>query len=302
MLAKALGTYGGKHNKPTGFTFLLGMRSWLRCTENDAAPGRLEQLFGHMVMLYETPDSWYLPREPHVRCVFEAYIIRCKTGKKYDAMGVTMFPSEHCERVLRWVCTKNWLTRNHHASFCGMTLRAISLQEGIDDLDRIERSMALLENFYAGHEIPSYPANWVLTSCSRDFASEEARAKAYQVASSIFIREDIRLNSRSYESMVDIVKKHYRNNGEKDEETKVLLVQELFKRACGAGLLSQGLINKFVEIVKVPEVLQRVFGVDYTYAQMLVQYSRGDFKSIPKPLMIQNLPMEWSVNTEMRPR
>ena len=290
-------THDNKTNKPTGQSFLLVMRSWLRCSNNDLAPHRLEQVFVDLVQRYESPDSWYRPHESHLRCLFTAYVIRCNTGKLYYAAGVTALPAEHCERVLRWLISKPWITTNRAAGFCGMTLRSFAIQEGMDDTERLDRSMALLDTFFRGEGVPSYPANWVLTACARDYATIELQTKAYETASSIFVRKDININHRSYDLMVDVVEKHYLGNQD-NAETKSILIRELFHRACTAGMLSQDMVRKFVQTVRNPDMIQKDFGLDYTYAQMVVQYSEHNFLKLPKPLLVQNLPPEWSINVK----
>lgn len=299
MISQALEAYKGKKNKPTGFTFLLAMRSWLRCSDFDGAPDRLEQLFLYMVKLYEIPDRWYVPMETHVRCLFTAHINRCHTGQKYLANGHTLFPSEHCERILEWVTTKSWLTKNKCAGFCGMTLRALSLQNGIDDFERLDRSVALLNRFFEGEAtIPSYPTNWILASCTKPFASREIRQHAYNTASELFVRKDVGLNHRSYELMARVVQHQYYNSGD-DNEIKAVLIRELFHRACAAGLLSQNMVMIFVENIRQQDVIQKVFGLDFTYSQMVVQYSQQrSFTTLPRPLLLANLPSEWSCNVK----
>lgn len=289
MLLHAFANFNAKRNKPTGLTFRIAIKAWMRCGDKQLGLTHIDNLMTEMMNVSKV-DSWYSIREVHVRLWMTAYAALCRTGQRYAVSGATLYPAEHCERILtlsRPLCTR----LNVEASFVAIAIRAWANQEGddIDELQRLERVNSLL-NSLKSDEIPVYPANWVLSTCCRDYNEIGEQQRAYQIASSIFMRKDIHLNSRSYELMVEIVHKIRRDE---------VLVMELFRRACLAGMVSQELVWRVAELVTSADDLQKLFHLNYSFAQMIVSH-KNTFRSEmpPSALRLENLPREWSANRD----
>jgi hypothetical protein len=230
-------------------------------------------------------------REVHVRLWMTAYLDRCHSGQWYTIAGTSLYPAEHCERILRLV-RPLFKRLNIQASQVAIAIRAWSMQEGadIDDMERLQCVDDLINSIKAD-EIPAYPTNYVLTTCGRDYATVEAQQRAYKIASSLFIRKDVQLNSRSYDLMMDVVYKI-----RKDET----LVIELFRRACTAGLVNQNLVWHVCRVALDPEDLQKLFHLDHRVAAMIIE-QREDFVKghpLPRELLLENLPKEWRANCD----
>ena len=70
-----------------------------------------------------------------------------------------------------------------------------------------------------------------------------------------------------------------------------------------AGLLSQEMILQIVQSATSPETIQRLFGLSYQMANLIILAQQKDTKffkmakeRLPNALLIQNLPKHWSMN------
>ena len=67
LLQRALEKSTRSYNKPTGQTFAIAIKAWMKSNTAEA-PYRAELLLQHLLFLYEVQeDSWYRPREVHLR-------------------------------------------------------------------------------------------------------------------------------------------------------------------------------------------------------------------------------------------
>jgi hypothetical protein len=340
------------HNKPTGQTFAIAIKAWLKSNKPEA-PHRAELLLQHLLFLYEVQeDSWYKPREEHLRYVFSNWLNRCKTGELYDGMsGKNLYPAEHCEMMIEWIRKRTWFRRMAEMIY-GMAIRAWAIQmlpeiekeKTIFDIDNamnakkksssklrtlpppnpVAHALRLLNSFaelyiIEGDVLPPYPSNWVLETCCRPQPTLERKVEAYETAIQTFQR--CRHNARTYELMVQVI----RIQVEQLDDTHRSLIEELFRRCCVEGLVSQDMIVHVVSTARSPETIQRLFGLSYQIAQLIMQQRAvhmstttttvheknnrssnshrlplKNFDRLPSSLHITNLPKEWSANVAAR--
>ncbi|GKZ01161.1 hypothetical protein MPSEU_001067500 [Mayamaea pseudoterrestris] len=303
ILAHAMERRYRSKAKPTGQSFLIAIKAWLRCT-SDEAPNRAELILQTMVDIYlESSDRYYKPREQHLRLLFTAWLGRCRTGRKYESRRGLKYPAEHIEALLQIHLGTDWFDKSA-AGLYAMALRAWAIQrvkEG-SNVNPIERLGVLLDKYYAMQRdelLPAYPCNWVLEGCGRMFNLVEQRQEAYTLAVKTFRRS--KRNARTFVLMAQAVKRQVRDLDEGHRE----LVEGLFRECCGAGMLSQDMIWEVVEIASA-DSLQALFGVSHQYASGVVQVRDGKLGCIgaglrwkgalPNALRCENLPLSWRCN------
>jgi len=303
--------------KPTGQTFAIAMKAWLR-SEKPEAPLRAELLFRKMRQLYEdTDDRYYRPRDEHIRFAMTAWILRCKEGVRYpgldDGGDRLLYPAEHVEAFLHTVRGADWMknTVGHYS----MAIRAWAIQifgeedcggAGTDEIPNpVRRASTLIRQLAEiEEEQPSaYACNWMLETCSRHPKTVEERKEAYDAAINTFRLG--RHNPRTFVLVVQVFKAHV---GRELDDRHVEVIEELFQECCSRGMLTQDMIWHVVEVVSA-ETLQKLFGLSYQYAALIVQ-SRNQQLNIggrlgwasndpPSGLLVRNLPIEWSRNSKL---
>ena len=345
LLQRALEKATHVQNKPTGQTFAIAIKAWMKSNKAEA-PHRAELLLQHLLFLYEVQeDSWYKPREVHLRYVITNWLNRCKTGELYDGMnGKNLYPAEHCEKIIYWIRNRTWFQPIAEMVY-GMAIRAWAIQKlpdtekdvSIFDLDNdnatkrsssklrtlpqpnpVAHALQLLNSFVelkisTGDFLPPYPCNWVLETCCRIQPTMELKVEAYDTAIRTFQR--CKHNARTYELMVQVI----RIQVETLDDTHRSLIEELFRQCCVEGLVSQDMIVHVVSTARSPETIQRLFGLSYQIAQLILQqrevhmssystgkhaapqsyinrYSLKNYDRLPALLQISNLPKEWSTN------
>jgi hypothetical protein len=332
------------HNKPTGQTFAIAFKAWMRADHRDGAH-RAELLLQHLLYLYEVnEDSWYKPREVHLRYIITNWLNRCKSGQRYDGIsGKDLYPAEHIEKLTFWFRDRPWF-RPFAENVFSMAIRAWSMQQmpastsgdvsndivlssnlyhnmdnnmdnhtndNVDDNaeqrnasllqpNPVEHAVKLLDSFATsfvpdGELIPPYPCNWVLETCAQVQPTLERRLEAYEAGIQTF--QKCRQNSRSYTLTVQVI----RNQVQELNDSHRAVIEDLFRKCCLTGLLSQDMVLQVVATATTPEPLQRLFGLSYQLAQLIIQSHQQDPKAfaredrIPQALLIQNLPQEWSI-------
>lgn len=315
ILSRALSNYTGIVNKPTGQSFGIAMKAWMRSKQKES-PYRAELLLQHMLHLYEDEgDSWYRPREVHTRYVTTCWLQRCKDGQRYDGIsGKNMYPAEHCESLVLWLRGKDWFDKMAIGQYA-MAIRAWATQQilttendGDDDNDPnpVLRASKLLD-YYAeslsGRDellLPAFLCNWVLAACLRWQPNVQRRLVAYDVAIETFKR--CKHNARTFVLTVQVLRAQV---PELDEE-HLSVISDLFEQCCACGMLTQEMIAEVVDVVQ-PEALQRLFGLSYQMAQLIaaegLKATENDnsFRArTPSVLLVGNLPQEWSVNAQMK--
>jgi hypothetical protein len=303
------------HNKPTGQTFAIAIRAWMKSTKPEA-PHRAELLFQHMLHLYEfKEDTWYKPKEMHLRYIITAWLNRSHTGETYDGIGgKALYPAEHVEKFILWIRDREWFKSFAEASY-SMAIRVWSVQQlpssttpsdsMVAPPNPVQRTGLLLNSFAdlfvpAGEPIPPYPCNWVLETCSIVQPTKERQVEAYDVAISTFQR--CKHNARSFVLMVQVL----RAQVQEIDDLHRSVIEDLFRRCCVAGLLTQEMVMHIVSISDNAETIQRLFGLSYQIAQLIIQHrkqleSKGQklgADRLPNALMIQHLPKEWSMNVK----
>ena len=303
------------HNKPTGQTFAIAIRAWMKSNKREA-PYRAELLFQHMLHLYEfKEDSWYRPKETHLRYVFTAWLNRTQTGETYDGIGGKgLYPAEHIEKFIFWVRDREWF-RSFAEAIHSMAIRAWSKQKlpaasssdpAVAPPNPVQHASLLWHSFAdtfvpAGEQVPPYPCNWVLETCCIVQPTKALQIEAYDVAISTFQR--CKHNARSYVLMVQVLRAQVKEM----DDLHRSVIEDLFRRCCFAGLLTQEMVMHVVAITDNPETIQRLLGLSYQIAQLILQHqknleSRGQKLSderLPNALMVQNLPKEWSMNAKV---
>jgi hypothetical protein len=308
------GTYA--HLTPTGETFAIAMRAWLRCTQRVESPHRCELLLQQMLNLYEESGDRYIrPRDEHLRFVMMCWLNRCHDGRRYHGMAGYLYPAEHIEAHLRWLVSSeptsqssssvdvssDWV-KNVTGHF-SMAIRAWAKQvvvDGDDEPDAVERAIQLRDQLKQtlGH-LPAYPCNWCLDIFSQPQPSVAKRKKAFDAAIETFRLG--KRNPRSFVLIIQVLKSQIEVLDEKHLE----IIEELFHECCSCGMLTQHLIWHVVDVLN-PQSLQKLFGISYQYASALVQMreneldqSRMQWTGIPpSALMVRNLPQGWSCNAE----
>lgn len=308
ILQRALEKASAVKNKPTGQSFSIAMKAWMRSKLNEA-PYRAELLLQHMLHLYENQgDSWFCPKEIHLRYVATCWLNRCKDGKRYDGIsGKNMYPAEHCESILMWLRGKPWfgdLAMGQYAMAIRTWAHQQILTEHEDEPNFVQRAANLLdlyaETLPEGALLPPFPCNWVLQACCRRQPNLQRRLEAYYVAITTFNR--CKQNARTFTLTVQVL----RAQVEVLDDEHLSVIEDLFKKCCSCGMLTQEMISAVVDVVSA-EALQRLFGLSFQMAQLMVD-SRGSTASfenntfgkgrIPSVLLVSNLPHEWSIHAD----
>ena len=135
LLHRALEKSTHVRNKPTGQTFAISMKAWLKSNKPDA-PYRAELLLQHIMHLYEVQeDSWYQPREVHLRYVLMNWLKFCSTGETYDGIGgKNLYPAEHCAKLVYGIRTRSWFQPMAEMIY-GMAIRSWAMQK-IPDMEK----------------------------------------------------------------------------------------------------------------------------------------------------------------------
>lgn len=283
--------------KPTGQTFVIAIRAWLR-NKRDEAPHRAELLFQQMQRLYAgSGDRYFRPRDEHLRFVLTCWLSRCEDGKRYHGLAGYKYPAEHIENHLRTVAKHDWVKNipGHYS----MAIRAWALQSLPQDgpnISPIQRSVGLLDELSEKvGTIPSFPVNWCLDLCSRQQSTLEKRKEAYDAAIATFRRGE--RSARTFILMTDVFKTHVTPL----DDNHLAIMEELFLECCDCGLLTQDMIWHMVEVLSA-DALQRLFGVSYEQAAFIVKVRATELDSTrmswsgvaPSELQLKNLPQEWS--------
>lgn len=307
MLAHAMDVRNHTDVKPTGESYLIASKAWLRSSAPDA-PYRAERVLDDMLRIYrESNDRFYEPREQHLRMVATTWLSKCRDGRRYKGMAGMKYPAEHIEALLHYHQGSEWFVKSAPGLYA-MALRAWAVQN-IDDspdnpcpLERSEHLIDLLGQVQKSAILLAFPCNWVLGVCSRKFDTQDKRHKAYQLAVDTFGRSQH--NARSYVLMSQVIK---RQVGDGFNEAHALLesIESLFHNCCAAGMLSQDMIWEVLEVATT-ETLQKLFGVSHQYATGIVQVRDGQLgKShsglvwegkLPNALRCENLPHSWRSN------
>jgi hypothetical protein len=307
--------------KPTGQTFAIAMRAWLRCAERDESPHRCELLFQQMNTLHqETSDRYYRPRDEHLRYVINCWLNRCHDGRRYHGLAGHLYPAEHIEAHLQWhiklgssastsdsfdTTAQDWV--KNAAGHYSMAIRAWSKQvvDEADSVDATDRAVRLLDELERTTErrIPAFPCNWALEIFSQPQATLEMRKKAYDAAIDTFRRGE--RNARTYVLLLKVLRQQVPTLDQDHRD----VIEGLVKACCSSGMLTQDLIWRAVELLNA-ESLQRLFGLSYQYASLIVQMRDADldldtmsWKGVPpSALLVRNLPQEWSCNIDRQRR
>ena len=304
ILAKALDRRFRATAKPTGQSFLIAMKAWLRSASDDA-PYHAEIIFQNMLELYlESNDRYYKPREQHLRLLITAWLGRCGTRRRYKGIAGNKYPAEHIEALLQCHRGSDWFDKNVSGLYA-MALRAWAIQtvgDGSDEPDIIAQLELLLDQLRTIQEtekLPAYPCNWVLEGCGRQFDSVDDRQAAYKLAVSTFRQS--KHNARTFVLVTQAIKKQVRVM----DESHVDLIEDLFQECCTAGMLTQDMILELVEVASA-EALQKLLGVSHQYASGIVQVRDGRLGSaggglrwtgaFPNALRCENLPSAWRCN------
>jgi hypothetical protein len=306
--------------KPTGQTFAIAMRAWLRCAERDESPHRCELLFQQMNRLHqETSDRYYRPRDEHLRYVINCWLNRCHDGMRYHGLAGHLYPAEHIEAHLQWhvqlgssastsdsfdTTAQDWV--KNAAGHYSMAIRAWSKQvvDEPDSVDVTDRAVRLLDELERTTDrIPAFPCNWALEIFSQPQAALEMRKKAYDAAIATFRRGE--RNARTYVLLLKVLRQQVPALDQDHRD----VIEGLVKACCSSGMLTQDLIWRAVELLNA-ESLQRLFGLSYQYASLIVQMRDADldldtmsWKGVPpSALLVRNLPQEWSCSIDRQRR
>lgn len=299
ILRRALERSLQDRTKPTGETFALVMKGWMR-SKLVEAPIRAELLLRQFLALYEDQnDTWYKPREVHVRYVLTCWLSRCKDMQRYEGIsGESMYPAEHGERLVLMLHGRPWFEEVATGQFA-MALRLWAMQQFPDNdisapnfVQRASRLFDVYSETLAEGELGSaYPANWVLEACKRKQPTLDRRREAYEVAIQTFQR--CNRNARTYTLTVQVL--HAQVETLDEEHLKV--IEDLCKQCCASGMLTQDMISMVAATLSA-EALQRLFGLSFHMAQLLVDArataSSSSSSSVPSALLVGNLPQEWS--------
>jgi hypothetical protein len=99
--------------RPTGQTFMIAIKAWLR-SKSGGAPYRAELILQKLVEIYDQGrDSYYRPREIHLRYVITAWMNRCEDGRRYYGLAGNMYPAEHVEGLLALYGDADWNDNVH---------------------------------------------------------------------------------------------------------------------------------------------------------------------------------------------
>ena len=279
-------------------------------SKSDEAPHRAELLLQHMLRLYEfQSDSWYIPREIHMRFVMTCWLERSGEGRRYDSMsGKNMYPAEHCENLVAWLHGRAWFDEMSTSPYA-MAMRCWAIQhiptDNEDEPNPVQHVAKLLDRYAEkkpkGELLSAFPCNWVLQTCGRVQPNVERRKEAYNVAINTFKR--CKQNARSYTLLIDVL----RTQTLTFDEEHLSVIEDLFKQCCARGMLTQDMVERVVAHLP-PETLQRLFGLSYQMAELLTtENADGNNTSSPTKhsdnanvLHVRNLPPEWSENADSR--
>jgi hypothetical protein len=306
MLTEAMDRRYRTNVRPTGQTFWIAMKAWIR-SESVEAPHRVELLFQSMLQTYqETKDTLYRPREPHIRGLMTAWLSKCRHGHRFTGLAGLKYPAEHVEAFLQLHRESDWMRKTligHYA----MALRLWAVQNidanGPDEPNPIERLGFLLHQLReikGSDRLPAFPCNWVLEGCCREYGTVERRLQAYHLAVETFGVST--RNARSFTLMVQVIKRQVRDL----DETHLQSIDDLFQECCSAGMLTQDMIWEIIEVASA-ESLRRLFGISHQYAEGIVKVRQGQLDktgseleewrgNLPHALHCKNLPRSWHCN------
>jgi hypothetical protein len=324
MLTRARNGWSRHTNKPTGESFAIVMLTWLHAQERGQynshsgsdptkvacgeplPPQRIESIFQQMLHLYEYEnDSWYRPKEVHLRYLMQGWMNQCATGLRYDGIsGNQLFPAEHCENLLHMYRSRSWFDGSMRGIYA-MVLRAWALQK-LDYSDAASEQLpnplkhlvelldALKDSLPPGEKLPAYPCNWVLDACGKPQPTEARRREAYQTAMSTIGRA--KFNARTFVLAAQVLRTQV---GPELDVPNLEAMEDLFRKACTCGMLTQDLITHVADVAR-PETLQRLFSISNAFAELLVSERNKPQHnaSIPNALLVSNLPHEWSVHAD----
>ena len=307
MLSEAMNKRHRTNIKPTGQTFLVAIKAWLR-SRSDEAPHRAELIFQSMLQIFlENKDGFYTPREQHVRLVMTAWLSKCQNGRRYKGTTGLKYPAEHIEALLLSLKGYDWL-KNVPGQYA-MALRAWAIQKvgaGPDEpnpIERLKHVLDQLEQIEQVEKLPAYPCNYVIEGCRRKSDTVERRQQAYTLAVETFGRS--RRNARTFVLMAQVIKRQVRDL----DENHIQSIESLFQECCNAGMLTQDMIWEVIEVATV-ESLQKLFGVSRQYADGIMKVRNGQLinttgsslnwkGTLPNGLQCRNLPHSWHCNASI---
>jgi hypothetical protein len=290
---------GRSQVKPTSKTFAIAMKAW-RLVEN---PNKVELLYENMARIFvERADSDFQPRDIHVRYLAQSWMRKCELGQRFRGVSGHLYPAEHIERLV--LQNAEWIV--NVSGIYSLAVRAWSYQvveddaDGPDPLSHTNDLLNLIAERLRTDKLHSYPCNWALAVCARNFTSQDDKMVAYHFGVDIFRRIRER-NARSYVLMMQVVKSQVGDLSEEHLEN----ISSLFEECRSRGLLTQDLIWEFFEVATI-KMLVAMFGVSYSYADILISWRsknqclegatfvwKGD---LPSALTVEKLPSDWSWN------
>lgn len=284
--------------RPTGETFMIAIKGWLRSKSVDA-PYRAELILQKLVQIYEQKrDSYYRPREVHLRYVITAWMNRSEDGRRYCGLAGNMYPAEHVEGLLALYGDADW--NENRQGLYAMAIRTWAKQRvdpGENEPNPLRRSVALLNDLgEVSGSLDPYACNMVLEACRRKQQTLERRREAYDIAMDTFRRG--KRNPRTFVLLLKVLRAQIPDF----DKSKRHLVVALFNECCSTGYLSQEMVWEIASFAT-PRMLSKLFDVSYQYAFFVV-HSRdnrpaGSISSLwsenpPTDLLVQNLPRTWS--------
>jgi hypothetical protein len=293
------------HCRPTGQTFMIAIKAWLR-SKSEGAPYRAELILQKLVQIYEQErDPYYKPREIHLRYVITAWMNRAEDGRRFYGLAGNMYPAEHVEGLLALYGNADW-NDNVHGLYA-MAIRTWAKQRvapGESEPNPLRRSVALLnEVSEITGSMDAYACNWVLEACCRRQQTMERRKEAYDIAMDTFSRG--KRNPRTFVLLMKVLRAQIPVFDQPQQQ----LVDQLFNECCKSGYLSQDMVWEVASIAT-ENMLHKMFKVSYQYAGFVVQ-SRDNraggpvsavwTESPPTSLLVQNLPKQWSVRVKDNP-
>jgi hypothetical protein len=288
--------------RPTGQTFMIAIKGWLRSKSEDA-PYRAELILNKLVEIYDHErDVYYRPREIHLRYVMTAWMNRCEDGRRYYGHAGNMYPAEHVESLLALYGDADW-NDNVHGLYA-MAIRTWAKQRvpvGETEPNPLRRAIALLNMIgERTGQLDAYASNWVLEACCRAQPTVEKRRESYDAAMETFRRG--KRNQRTFVLLMKVLRAQILEFDKAQQK----LVEDLFHECCSMGYLSQDMVWEIASIAT-PSLLNRLFNVSHEYANFVVQVrdnrARGATISVwtenpPTDLLVQNLPKAWSIRVK----
>jgi hypothetical protein len=293
--------------RPTGETFMIAIKAWLR-SKSEGAPYRAELILQKLVQIYEQErDPYYRPREVHLRYVITAWMNRCEDGRRYYGLaGNNMYPAEHVEGLLVLYRNADW-NENMYGVYA-MAIRTWAKQRvapGEHEPNPLRRSVALLNELgEKTGRFDAYTCNFVLEACCRGQQTVEGRREAYAIAMDTFSRG--KRNPRTFVLLMKVLRAQILEFDKVQQQ----LVEDLFHECCSMGFLSQDMVWEIASIAT-PSLLNKLFKVSHQYANFVVQVRDHRARGVsisgvwtenpPTDLLVQNLPKQWSVRIKDNP-